>query len=406
MGGLNDLCVIVILNKYTYRWTLLVSIALASNACVEEFEFGTQNFEDILVVESTITNELKFQEVSVSRTFRLEQDGPVPEQNAEVVVTSGNEQVTYLFEETSPGKYVSTTMFEAEANTSYQLEITTADGESYTSLPVTLPQVTQIDNLTAERVVNDQGVEGVGILVNSFDPTGNANFYRYEFEETYQVIPPLFSCITLEVVSNDPPQVQIAPRTREERVCYRTDVSNTIILNTTGALSESNVQDFVVRFIPPDDVVLRNRYSILVKQFVQSAEAFAFYDTLNSFSDSESLFSQIQPGFVEGNILAESDSGRSVLGFFEVVSVSSARVFVNLKDVLPGVFRPDFQVNCTLLSQRGVTDNEIREIIRLTEIGFRLFTFDAISNTYVFTRPICTDCNFLGTNVRPDFWID
>ena len=161
MGGLNDLCVIVILNKYTYRWTLFVSIALASNACVEEFEFGTQNFEDILVVESTITNELKFQEVSVSRTFRLEQDGPVPEQNAEVVVTSGNEQVTYLFEETSPGKYVSTTMFEAEANTSYQLEITTADGESYTSLPVTLPQVTQIDNLTAERVVNDQGVEGV-----------------------------------------------------------------------------------------------------------------------------------------------------------------------------------------------------------------------------------------------------
>ena len=73
---------------------------------------------------------------------------------------------------------------------------------------------------------------------------------------------------------------------------------------------------------------------------------------------------------------------------------------------LPGVFRPDFQVNCTLLSQRGVTDNEIREIIRLTEIGFRLFTFDAISNTYVFTRPICTDCNFLGTNVRPDFWMD
>ncbi|SHJ06677.1 DUF4249 domain-containing protein [Aquimarina spongiae] len=395
----------MISRKYTYRLLILTGIVQVSGGCVEEFEFGTQNFEDILVVESTITNELKSQKVSISRTFRLENEGPVPEQNARVSILD-NQGTTYTFVEENPGVYLSSSTFTAESGRSYQLQITTQDEKSYASQFVTLPQVTQIDNIKAERVINDQGVAGVGILVDSFDPTGNANFYRYEFEETYQIIPPFFSCIQLAIISNDPPVIDIAPRTREERVCYRTDISNSIILNTTGTLAESNVKDFVVRFIPPDDAVLRNRYSILVKQFVQSAEAYEFYETLSNFSDSESLFTQIQPGFIEGNVQSVDNPDESVLGFFEAASVSTARVFVNLKDVLPGVFRPDFQVRCALLNQRGVTDNEIREIIRLVEGGFRLFTFDATTNVYSLATPICTDCNVLGTNVRPDFWED
>ncbi len=375
------------------------------NGCVEEFEFGTQNFEDLLVIESTITDELKLQEVLISRTFRLENDGPLPESNATVSVID-DLQVEYVFNEAEPGRYVSVNMFEALAGRSYQLQITTNDGKSYSSRSSVLPQKTQIDNLYAEQVINDDGVEGIGIFVDSFDPTGNADFYRYEFIETYQIIPPFYSDITLEILSNEPPVIDIGPRTREERVCYRTEISNKIILNNIGTLSESNVNRFMVHFLPPDDEVLRNRYSILVRQLVQSAEANQFFETLKEFSDSESLFSQIQPGFIQGNILSVNNADENVLGFFEVATVSSERVFINFRDILPGVFRPDFQVRCTLLTQRGATNNGIREVIRLAETGFRLVTFDATTNDYIFTTPICTDCNVLGTNIRPDFWVD
>ncbi len=369
-------------------------------SCVEEFEFGTQNFEDILVIESTITNELKAQEVFLSRTFRLENNEPVPEQNATVTVTD-DQQTTYSFVETSPGRYVSSTTFAATAGRSYQLQITTADGRSYASRSATLPQTSQIDNLFAERVVNDQGVEGIGIFVDSFDPTGNANFYRYEFEETYQTVPPFWSEIELDIISSNPPEAELVPRSREERVCYRTQFSNNIILTTTSTLAENRVSGFRVHFIEPDNTVLRDRYSILVRQFVQSAEANQFFNTLKEFSDSESLFSQVQPGFVSGNILSVNDPDENVLGFFDVASVSSARIFVELKDFFPDAFRPDFPIECI-----SNTETDLGEVIRRVEGGFRVFAFDPNSGEYFLTTQICTDCNVLGTNVRPDFWVD
>ena len=369
-------------------------------SCVEDFEFGTQNFEDILVIESTITDEDKAQEVFLSRTFRLENNEPIPEQNATITVTD-DQQTTYSFVEASPGRYISSTTFAATTGRSYQLQITTADGRSYASRSATLPQTSQIDNLFAERVVNDQGVEGIGILVDSFDPTGNANFYRYEFEETYQIIPPFWSEVELEIISVNPPETNLVPRSREERVCYRTLFSNDIILTTTTTLDENRVSGFRVHFIEPDNSVLRDGYSILVKQFVQSAEANQFFNSLKEFSDSESLFSQVQPGFVRGNILSVNDPDENVLGFFDIASVSSARIFIKLKDFFPDALRPDFQVQCNVIRE---TDEG--RTISLVQNGFRVFSFDPIAEEYFLTRPVCTDCNVLGTNVRPDFWVD
>ncbi len=392
------------ISKRIYRLFLFMSLILVCNGCVEEFEFGTQNFEDILVIESTITDELKFQEVLISRTFRLENDDPLSENNATVSVVD-DQQVVYTFNEAEPGRYVSVNMFAAQVGRSYQLQITTNDGVSYSSRSSILPQKTQIDNLYAERIINDDGVEGIGIFVDSFDPTGNANFYRYKFEETYQIIPPFWSALDLEIVSDNPPEVELVPRTREERVCYKTELSNNIILTGTNNLSENRVDRFMVRFIRPDDVVLRDRYSILVEQFVQSLEAHEFYSTLRDFSDSESLFSQVQPGFINGNIFSINNPNENVLGFFEVASVSSDRIFINLKDLIPTAVRPQFQGNCseaTLFEEGNVAI--IIDLLRRR--GLRLVAFNPASGEYTLTIPICTDCNVLGTNVRPDFWED
>ncbi len=395
--------------KKIYRLCILIGVGLLCNNCVDEFEFGTQNFEDILVVESTVTDELKFHEVLISRTFRLENDGPLPESGATVSVVD-DQQVVYAFNEAEPGKYVSANMFEAEAGRSYQLRITTNDGVSYSSRSAALPQKTQIDDLYAERIINDDGVEGIGIFVDSFDPTGNASFYRYTFDETYQVIPPFWAPIDLEIISDNPPEVAIVPREREERTCYKTESSNNIILTTTNNLTENRIDRFMVHFIEPDNVVLRDRYSILVRQFVQSAEAQEFYSTLRDFSDSESLFSQVQPGFINGNIFSVDTPNENVLGFFEVVSVSSDRIFINRRDLIPNTVRPEFEANCTEGSLFVETNvGIVIDLVRRR--GLRLVAFepsltDPNRGEYTLTIPVCTDCTVSGTNIRPDFWED
>ncbi|MDY8138139.1 DUF4249 domain-containing protein [Aquimarina sp. 2201CG5-10] len=380
---------------------LLFIFILLCNSCVEEFEFSEQSFEDILVVESEITNELKFQEILISRTFRLEDKEPAPENNA-IVTVIDDQQIEYQFSEITSGRYVSNVSFAAELGKTYRLQITTQNGNLYTSSEVSLPQQAQLDNVFAERVVNDSGVEGIGIFVDSSDPTGNADFYRYEFDETYQVVPPFWSEFDLEIVSREPPVLEIIPRSREERVCYINEVSNRIILNNTSTLSENNINRFMVQFIEPDNVVVRGRYSVLVRQYVQSEEAFRFFETIKDFSDSETLFSQVQPGFVNGNIVSMNNPEESVLGFFEVASVTSGRTFVNLEDFFPEVTRPEFQEECSIVSISG----DQRSVIRRIDEGYRFFAFDPVNSEYSLTMPICTDCNVLGTNIRPDFWED
>ena len=391
----------MIFRKCTYRLLVIITIASICNSCVEEFEFGTQNFEDILVVDARITNELKFQEVALSRTFRLENEGPRAEIGATVNVNDDQGNV-YRFSEVSDGRYISDIAFAAESGINYQLQITTQIGESYISRSSTLPQPTPIEDLYAERIINDDGEEGIGILVDSFDPTGNAFFYRYEFEETYQTIPPFWFNLDVEVISRNPPQVALVPRLVEERVCYIEESSKRIILNETGGLAENRVERFMINFLSPEDIKVRDRYSILVKQFVQSSEAHEFFDTLSNFSDLESLFSQLQPGFIGGNIISTNNADDKVLGFFEVTSVSEQRIFINRRDFFPESDRPTFPANCLLFEEQ-----DIARVINAVEIrGLKLANFDAFSNTYFLTFKICSDCNVSGSNIRPDFWVD
>jgi len=45
-------------------------ISFITNSCIEPFEFETIDFEDTLVIEATITNELKYHEINLTRTFK------------------------------------------------------------------------------------------------------------------------------------------------------------------------------------------------------------------------------------------------------------------------------------------------------------------------------------------------
>ncbi|MGK0427833.1 MAG: hypothetical protein ACJAUR_001949, partial [Ulvibacter sp.] len=143
----------------------LLSISLVS--CVKEIDFETETFERALVVEARITNEEKKHEIKLSRSYRFEDDGAVPETNAIVKVVSANGDI--LFEETEAGKYVSMTAFKAMPNMNYALQIMTIDDRSYKSNEISLTQATQVDKVYAVRETNDDGVNGMSIYIDTYD---------------------------------------------------------------------------------------------------------------------------------------------------------------------------------------------------------------------------------------------
>jgi hypothetical protein len=413
--------------KYIYIFLIIMFYASIAS-CTTPYSYQTNSFEDAIVIEATITNELKKQEIKLSRTYKFEEDGPIFETDADVYITD-NLQNQYSFEEADQ-KYVSTSEFQALPERNYQLHITTKDGRSYSSTNEKLTTVNKIETVIPV-VTTKEGDLGVEIIVNSFDPIGASKYYRYEYDESYKIIAPYW--VNVEAIprlfTNHPTdygELTIQPRTTEARICYSSKKSNSIILTNTNNLSEDRVS-FPVRFIKSSDYIIMNRYSILVKQYVQNLAAYTYYQTLKNLSGSESLLSQNQPGFFSGNIKSDDNPNKKVIGYFEVSSFSEKRIFFNFTDIFPNEKLPVYPYDC----------NKIYSLLNLSNLYYCFDTMNSnckgqtIINSIITKQlvyfsgwpyfgiippskdrelsmvPIqCGDCTSFSSNIKPLFWID
>ena len=392
----------------------IVSIcSLLLNSCVEPFEPTVDYFEDILVIDALITNQNKQHEITLSRSFRFEEKEAKPEINAAVKITDSNGN-TYIFNETNEGKYVSEQSFAAIPNLEYQLLITTENGRAYTSSKMKVPVASTIQNLHAERTTNSDGIEGMDILLDSYDPNGESRLYRYEYEETWKIIAPYWTPYdaVVQIEGQDTFTLNVILREQEERVCYGTVFSKNIISKSTLGLSEDRINNFTVRFIERDNYILTYRYSILVKQFVVSPETFSYYDVLKKLSQSETnAFSENQPGFLPSNIFSVDDPNENIAGYFEVSSVDEKRIFFNYEDFFNGEEPPPYYEACSITAPSTNGALGKRPLLNfLYDNALRYygpnFTQEFGTGPFEMVSPYCGDCTTLGSNIVPDFWTE
>ncbi len=398
--------------KPTLRILAIAFLGFALS-CTEEISFETEDLESALVIEAIITDEDKQHEILLSRTYAFDADGPTPEQGATVLIESSAGD--FVFEEVENGRYVSQSSFSAVPNVDYRLRIRTNDGREYSSSPTQLTKETDIDRLYAERVIDDIGNDGVSIFVDSFDPEGESQFYRFTYVETFKIIAPLWRLEDLVVVDPEWPEcsVQFVNKKQEERVCYRTEDSDEIVLGNTTSLNEDRLERFLVRRIPRSDYRITHRYSVEVKQFVQSREAHTYYATLQEFSGQGSIFSQSQPGFFDGNIISETNNEEKVVGFFEVSHVATQRIFFNFRDLIPDGPLPPYVSGCTEFAPpRDLghpTDRCGSLIVALLNDEVKYTRDNPLPETtmmgpYFVAAAVCGDCTRIGSNVIPEFW--
>ncbi len=416
------------MNKYKLHIVFFYSTLFSVlSSCVEPFEAETQQFENALVIDARLTDEEKQHIVLLSRARSFEKSDSSAEQNATVKMIDdvGN---TYAFSENEPGKYVSELVFSAQQNRSYQLTVETSDKQTYSSESIRTPEVAQIENLYVEREINDQGAEGVSVYLDNTSAT--SKYFRYEYEETYKIIAPNYDPFEFDIlyyVACDPDrwyEVGIKARTEQKKVCYASKKSLEIMQASTNQLSSNELSRFQVRFIDRENYIMSHRYSILVKQFTQNLEAHSYFENLNKFSSSESVFTDIQPGFLAGNIISDTNNDTKVLGYFEVTSVDEQRVYFNYEDLFPGETLPPYAIKCTnvgnpQLINRGYhcdgpfvcdgdCDSPLIEAILAEIIVFSAenenYPEDFSGAPYLTLPSPCGDCTKLGSNIVPDFW--
>jgi len=391
------------MKKVSYLITILISFS-----CTEPYLLQTSNFEEALVIEATITNELKTQQIKLSKTYRLEENGPEFVENANVSIEDNLGNV-YPFIENND-VYESQTPFQAIAGRNYKLTII-ANGKTYTSSQEVLGTVNPIQNVEVNDI-NLAGERGAEIRVKAFDPTNSSKYYRYEFEETYKIIAPKWLPYTVKV---DPNTLEFifTPRAYEARTCYSTFKSNELILHTTSNLSEDRV-DFMVRFIPVSNPIIMHRYSILVKQYIQNLASYTYYNTLKTMSGSGSILSQNQPGFFSGNIKCDSNPNEKIIGFFDVSSISSQRIFFNFEEVFPNTLQPAYFYDCFYCQELDpflcpgaydwtLVSDRIFATSSLNTIPTYLLYYSG-PNPLNLIPPPCGDCTTFSSNVVPSFW--
>lgn len=400
----NNKRITMFLNKIAF--SLLTCFII--NSCTEPYILETNTYDEALVVEATITNEYKKQEIILRKSAKLEDKEVKAETGADVYITDET-GMRYDFEEES-GKYVSTSEFQAIPGREYRLNITTSDGRSFESSPEDLPPINPMKDVIAVVETKDS-IRGVAIHVNSDDPTNNAKYYRYEYEETYKIVAPRWNSMKAIIVPkatpSSNPTIELIPNSVDTRVCYTTKNSTDIILTSTAELNKNQV-DIPVRFISSQNSIISHRYNILVKQYVENLAAYTYYKTLKKISDSGSLLSPLQPGYLYGNIKPTNNPNDKITGYFELASVSSKRIYFNYKDLFPLDPLPPYFTECEQMSLNfcfiGIGcdgDNLV--------YGFTNNTITYVRNkgiTYTVNPAPCGDCTTFSSNIKPLFWED
>jgi hypothetical protein len=142
---------------------------------------STKNF---LVVDGFI-NSRGVTSIKLSRTYDIDAKTAPPVETRATLFIEEEGGVRYPVLETSvKGTYTSTSLALNPAK-NYRLSIRTSAGSEYASDFVPAKITPPIDNVNW-RAENT----GLNIYVNSHDDTKSTQYYRWEYEETWEIVPP------------------------------------------------------------------------------------------------------------------------------------------------------------------------------------------------------------------------
>ena len=197
------------------------------------------------------------------------------------------------------------------------------DGETYVSdwlQPSVAPVITNIS-----FGANDYNVTVYVDLDTVLDGSGYIGFL---FDETWEFHSDFYPEYTINPQNWAYQNVMESQYEYPYYWCYRTMSTQQIVLLDYTKLEEGSVKRFPLHTFSRDDSRNHKRYSILVKAFALSKEAFLYNKQMQEMSEiGGDLFSP-DPGALQSNLLCESNPEKDVLGLVMAGDVSTRRAFM------------------------------------------------------------------------------
>ena len=372
--------------KIKYLIYFIVITQLPGLGCVEKYDPPvTRADKNFLVVDGYINNGTDSTIIKLSRTRNLgDTVSAVPELNARLVVEKDG-AFYFQLQELGGGRYAHPGQL-LDNSSKYRVRITSAQGKEYLSDEVSVVQTPPIDSISLIP-----RADGVTFAVNTHDPKNNTRYYRWEYEETWEYLSNYFSGLEYinGSIGNRPPE-------REIHVCYRAQKSTLIFLGTSASLANDIIYQSPLLTVPRNSIRISVKYSLLVKQYALTREAFNYWQNLKKTTEQLGSIFDVQPSQIGGNIHCLSDTTEPVLGFISASSMQEKRIFVVPADVDPWKYPPD------ICEMRIIPPDSMH--IYFVDRGWIPINIVGFGDLQA-SPGICADCRLKGgTTVKPDFW--
>lgn len=230
--------------------------------------------------------------------------------------------------------------------------------------------------------------------------------YRWKFEETWRFKAPQQSQFLFD-------GTHVRSRAVEEQypaTCYISQNSPGIYLHTTETQDQNIIQDFNIHFIPNYSEKLAFRYSLLVKQYALSREAFTYWSLVKKNSENIGDIFGTMPTELVGNIFCISHPEEKVVGIVEAGKIAKKRIFINYTD-FPIHWTDKYEYPFMCADTAGmVVKTEADAFFAREENEYFVPTKEF--GLYPSTNPLyygyvnirCVDCTARGSKEPPSFW--
>ena len=390
-------------NRIIYYSGLLFISLLTIGSCVTPItpQLNVNDSKPLLVVEGQITDHAGPFRVKLTNTVPINDlSKPAPVLNAEVNIVDDQGHLFQLYGGSNGIYETAEKNLKGVPGNKYTLTITTLeDNMQYTSTPVLMQEVPDIDAVYFQQVKQPRITQGltyednwINILLDTHDASNSNKFWRWEFEETWEV-----NMLADPVKVNHSPlypenfSMEFIAPVDNKKICWITQPSASIVVASTVKNPVDVIKGFLVQAIGPGDARLHVRYSILVKQYAIDQDLYNYWNQLKDVNEnSGGIYNKI-PAPVYGNITCCEGTGKA-LGYFAASSLREKRIFIT---------RSDHQME-TININSGCTYFSYDVPPSQQKIYFGP---DVLSGQRAYTSSAgCADCTLYGTNVKPSFW--
>ena len=320
------------------------------------------------------------------------------ETNAQVAVES-DANTNYSLSEIKPGTY-SAAPLNLDNSHKYRLRIKTTDGKEYLSDFLAVKNTPPIDSVGFKAQT-----DGVHIYVNAHDDASATRYYRWEYSEDWEFHSWYESFWT-----------GYRPRTKEEYRynCYASDTTAAIIVANSTKLTKDVIYQAPIAAIPSYSEKIETKYSILVKQYSLTADAYNFWANLQKNTGRLGSIFDAQPSANETNYHCISNPNELVVGYLSVGNVTTKRVFINVNQLL-STYSPKDINGCKI--DTGYYYHEPYYFPPTVDLSNPNLGFTTIDGHYIaplaplggpnfitYTTTVCDDCTLRGKLTPPPFW--